>query len=89
MALVDATSRVGRAERTYSNTLLDENAVAHIAFGLGFGQTRDEARGGTRRTVNRGKLHLDVMIGTDDLEATGILGGGERVELIAGGLWQI
>ena len=90
VALVDATSRIGRAERTYSNTLLDENAVAHIAFGAGFGQTRlpdPDARG--RRGVNNANLHLDVMIGSDALEATGVAPGGGRIPLIRDGLWQI
>jgi aminopeptidase len=90
VALVDATSRIGRADRTYSNTLLDENAVAHIAFGSGFGQTRipdPNARG--RRGVNSSNLHLDVMIGSDELEATGIAARGKRVPLIRDGLWAI
>jgi aminopeptidase len=90
VALVDATSRIGQADRTYSNTLLDENAVAHIAFGSGFGQTRvpdPSARG--RRGVNTSNLHLDVMIGSDELEATGVAAGGRRIPLIRDGLWAI
>jgi aminopeptidase len=85
VALVDATSRIGRKRRLYSNTLLDENAAAHFAFGAGFGNTREA---GQRRGVNRASLHLDVMIGTDDFEATATLGRGKRKPLIAAGLWQ-
>jgi aminopeptidase len=85
VALVDATSRVGRADRIYSNTLLDENAAAHIAFGFGF----ETARRDGKRGVNRSNLHLDVMIGTDDFAATGVTADGTRVPLIADGLWQI
>jgi aminopeptidase len=87
---VDATSRIGQSDRTYSNTLLDENAVAHIAFGSGFGQTRipdPSARG--RRGVNNSNLHLDVMIGSDQLEATGVAARGKRIALIRDGLWAI
>ena len=40
VALVDSSSRIGKAGRIYYNTLLDENAAAHIAFGSGFGKTR-------------------------------------------------
>jgi hypothetical protein len=29
------------------------------------------------------------MIGTDDMEATGIARGGRRVPLIADGVWQV
>jgi aminopeptidase len=89
VALVDSSSRIGQADRTYFNTLIDENAVAHIAFGMGFGQTRapdPSARGA--RGVNKAKLHLDVMIGGDDFEATGVADG-RRVPLIRDGSWQI
>lgn len=90
VALVDRTSRIGQARRIFYNTLLDENAAAHIAFGSGFSHTRRQdpsARG--RRGVNRARAHLDVMIGTDDLEATGIGARGRRVPLIVGGTWQV
>jgi aminopeptidase len=87
VALVDRSSRIGRAGRIYFNTLLDENAAAHIAFGFGFGQTRlPEARG---RRVNSSSIHLDVMIGTDELDATGVTESGTRVPLIADGEWQV
>ena len=85
VALVDSTSRIGQAQRTYSNTLIDENAVAHIAFGLGFAQTRPEGTG----RLNRSAIHVDVMIGSDDLEVTGVLAGGRRLPLIADGTWQV
>jgi aminopeptidase len=85
VALVDRSSRIGQTGRTYSNTLLDENAAAHIAFGAGFPNTRES---GAPR-VNQSALHLDVMIGTDDFEVTGVGARGRRVPLIAGGDWQI
>jgi aminopeptidase len=89
VALVDRTSRIGRAERTYFHTLLDENAVAHIAFGSGFGQSRLPASSGNGRGVNKSNIHIDVMIGGDDFEATGVAPGRRRVPLIRHGAWQI
>ena len=87
IALVDRSSRIGRSGRIYFNTLLDENAAAHMAFGFGYGQARlPEARG---KRVNSSGLHLDVMIGTDDLEATGITENGRRVPLVLDGEWQV
>jgi aminopeptidase len=85
VALVDATSRVGQSGRTYFDTLMDENAAAHIAFGAGFGGTRD----GSTRGLNRSTIHLDVMIGGPDFEVTGITAAGKRAPLISGGLWRI
>jgi aminopeptidase len=90
VALVDSTSRIGKAGRIYYNTLLDENAAAHIAFGTGFSHTRaNDDTDRARRGVNRSDAHVDVMIGTDDFEATGIAARGRRVPLIADGVWQI
>ena len=86
VALVDASSRIGQKKRIYYNTLLDENAAAHIAFGSGFGGTRSDSPG---RGVNRSSTHLDVMIGSPKLEVTGIGARGKRVPLIRDGLWQV
>jgi aminopeptidase len=87
VALVDRSSRIGRTGRVYFNTLLDENAAAHIAFGAAYGQTRPPETG--TRGLNRSRIHLDVMIGSDDLEATGITEDGRRVGLIVNGEWQL
>jgi aminopeptidase len=89
VALVDASSRIGRAGRIYLNTLLDENAAAHIAFGSGFDATRMREPNTRVRGVNRSLIHLDVMIGTDALEATGFTGAGRRVPLVAEGEWRV
>ena len=86
VALVDASSRIGQSGRIYYNTLLDENAAAHIAFGSGFGGTRAET---PPRGLNRSTIHLDVMIGGPDLEATGFNARGRRIPLIREGTWQL
>lgn len=86
VALVDASSRIGETGRIYYNTLLDENAAAHIAFGSGFGGTRSET---PARGLNRSTIHLDVMIGGSELEATGFDARGRRIPLIHEGAWQI
>jgi aminopeptidase len=85
VALVDATSRIGQTGRTYFNTLYDENAAAHIAFGSGFGGTRTNGS----RGLNRSDVHLDVMIGSPELEVTGVTAKGKRIPVIADGLWTI
>ncbi|MDQ4030210.1 MAG: aminopeptidase [Actinomycetota bacterium] len=87
VALVDSSSRIGRTGRVYFNTLLDENATAHIAFGAAYGQTRPAETG--RRGLNRSRIHLDLMIGSDELEATGIAENGRRLPLIVDGAWQL
>ena len=88
VALVDSSSRIGQAGRIYYNGLLDENAAAHMAFGSGFAKTRTVPIGRSRYGVNRSKTHIDVMIGTDALNADGITQAGKRVPLVTDGAWQ-
>jgi aminopeptidase len=86
LALVDETSRIGRTGRTFFNTLLDENAASHIAFGSGFGPSRTTR---PARHLNRSATHLDVMIGGPDLTVTGFDANGRRIDLIRDGAWRI
>ena len=83
VALLDTTSRVGAAGRPYFTTLLDENAAAHIAFGLGFGDTREPGA----EAVNRSGIHLDVMIGAPEMDVEAVDARGRKVTLISGGLF--
>jgi aminopeptidase len=86
VALVDGRSRIGAANRTYWSTLLDENAASHFAFGLGFPDAvlpgGDPA---ARRLVNKSDIHLDVMIGSPELDVTGTDARGRAVKVIRDG----
>jgi aminopeptidase len=81
IALVDSRSRVGATGRTYGMTLLDENAASHIAFGSGFQFGR---RPGAE-PVNASALHLDVMIGSPELEVRGVDAAGRELDVLVGG----
>jgi aminopeptidase len=86
VALVDSGSRVGAADRIYWNTLLDENAASHIAFGRGFADVvLPDGDPAVRRHVNHADVHLDVMIGAPELEVTGTDARGRTVPLIRDG----
>lgn len=85
VALVDSTSRIGQSGNVYYDTLLDENATAHIAFGSGFGGTRTLK---PARNLNESPVHLDVMIGSPDFEVTGVNAKGKRIPVIKDGLFQ-
>jgi aminopeptidase len=89
IALVDNSSRIGQTGRIYYEGLLDENAAAHMAFGSGFAKTRTMPIGRRRYGLNRSSTHIDVMIGTDALEAVGVRQSGKRVQLVSEGLWQL
>jgi aminopeptidase len=88
IALVDASSRIGQTGRIYYEALLDENATSHFAFGSGYAKTRTVPIGRKRYGVNRSAAHIDVMIGTDALNAWGITQAGRRVPLVLDGTWQ-
>lgn len=90
IALVDRTSRIGQTGRTYGMTLLDENAVAHVALGSAYGTTRvpDPSIRGDRG-LNRSRIHVDVMIGCDELEVVGVTAKGKRVPVIEDGTWVL
>jgi aminopeptidase len=85
VALVDRESRIGSLGTVFYETLLDENAVSHIALGEGVNEAVDEAE---IPRVNRSGLHIDFMIGGDDVDVTGITKDGERVPILRGGVFQ-
>jgi aminopeptidase len=86
LALVDARGRIGPLDTVFYDTLLDENAASHIALGQGF----DWAVGDDDRDrINRSEIHVDFMIGSPEVDVTGITASGERVPVLRNGAWQV
>jgi aminopeptidase len=86
VALVDGESRVGNLDRVFFDTLLDENAASHIALGEGLDFTVGEE---DQPRINRSELHIDFMIGSNDVSVTGVVRGGGELPLLRGGGWVI
>jgi aminopeptidase len=86
VALVDRESRIGQLGTVFYDTLLDENAASHIALGDGSDEGLTQEDRGRR---NHSSIHIDFMIGGDDVAVTGITRDGERVPVLRGGSWQI
>jgi aminopeptidase len=86
VALVDGESRIGRLGTTFYDTLLDENAASHIALGQAYTFTVDES---DRARANTSEIHVDFMIGANDVTVTGIRTDGTRVPVLNGGNWQL
>jgi aminopeptidase len=86
VALVDREGRIGPLGTVFYNTLLDENAASHLALGGAY-----ESLVGTEDIdkINRSDLHLDFMIGSDEVAVTGIARNGERIPVLRGGRWQV
>jgi aminopeptidase len=89
VALVDREGRVGRVGTVFYNTLLDENAASHLALGRGFPFLVDGEDDRERVNATPSGSHIDFMVGGDEVDATGITAGGERVPVLRGGTWQL
>jgi aminopeptidase len=87
LALVTKESRVGQSGTLFFDTLFDENATCHIAYGMGLpyafdGPPDDEG-------VNVCNIHIDFMVGGPDLEVDAVLADGTEVPLIRQEEWQL
>jgi len=87
IALVDREGRIGALDTVFYDTLFDENAASHLALGQSFPfLIADEAE---RERANASEIHIDFMIGSPELDVTGVTPEGERVPVLRGGDWQI
>jgi aminopeptidase len=75
VALVDVRSPINQAGVLFYDTLFDENAVCHIAFGEAYpegyvGAEKLDESEHERVGINKAQVHLDVMIGSPTLQVT-------------------
>jgi aminopeptidase len=92
LALVPHNSPVAQSGLLFYNTLFDENAASHVALGSAYkftmagGENMDddtfERVGG-----NRSAVHVDFMIGSDQLDVDGVLPNGASEPLMRRGEW--
>jgi aminopeptidase len=87
LALVDREGRIGPLGTVFYDTLLDENAASHIALGAGYQSGVDGDP--DRPRVNTSQIHVDFMIGSEQVAVTGVQRDGTRVPLLRDGRWQI
>lgn len=93
VALVPHNSPIAQSGVLFYNTLLDENAACHLAFGnayqttmSGGGSWSDEefiSRGG-----NASLVHVDFMVGSDQLDIDGVLPNGRVEPVLQKGEWS-
>jgi aminopeptidase len=94
VALVDGESRVGKTGLTFFNTLFDENATCHIAYGAAVmfsapdlqGLEPEELR---ERGANVSSMHTDFMIGGPEVAVDGISRDGREIPLLREDEWQL
>ena len=93
-ALVPYSSPIRQSGVLFYSTLYDENAACHLAIGRGFSNvlrdyekyTNEEAH---ELGINDSILHVDFMIGTNDLSIVGVDKDGKETKIFENGEWAI
>jgi aminopeptidase len=87
VAIVDGTSRVGQQGITFFDTLFDENATCHIAYGAAYAEAvaGDPPADG----FNVATVHTDFMIGGPEVEVDAVTRDGGVVPLLRDDRWQL
>ena len=91
-AIIPFDSPINNSGILFYNTLFDENASCHLALGKGFNEclkdydkySDEECK---RRGINESMIHVDFMIGSRDMNITGVTASGERVAILKDGNW--
>jgi aminopeptidase len=92
VALVPHSSPIASSGLLFFNTLFDENAASHIALGQAYSSC---LRNGDTLTpeqlaskgANNSLIHVDWMIGSDQMDIDGITPSGEAEPLMRRGEW--
>ena len=94
VALVAHSSPISQTGIIFHDTLFDENASCHLALGNAYPASLIGGRSLTKqqlqeRGANTSIIHIDFMIGSDQLDITGYTQDGEAVPVFQGGEWVI
>ncbi len=94
IALVDKNSPIAKSGVALNTTLLDENASCHIALGEGFPEClkngcalSDEKL--KKKGLNLASNHVDMMIGTDDLNIYATTYDNKEIQILKNGTFII
>lgn len=92
VAIVPHSSPISQSGRVFYNTLFDENASCHLALGNAYDTT---IKNGTQMTSeqfaeaggNSSVIHVDFMIGSNQMDIDGITRDGHREPVLRSGEW--
>ena len=92
VAFVPYDSPISNSGLIFFNTLFDENAACHLAFGRAYSSCVKDAEKYSEKEleeigVNDSIIHVDFMIGNNDLNITGINKNNETIQIFSNGNW--
>lgn len=90
VALVDHYSPISQSGHIFYETLFDENASCHLAFGAAYPTCLAESDGLSKeeleaRGLNQSMSHVDFMVGSESLSITGIKNDGQTIQIMKEG----
>ena len=85
-------SPINQSGLMFFNTLFDENACCHVAAGAGFSEVLDGFMDMSdeeilAKGINDSLIHVDFMVGSDDLHIVGIHEDGSETDVFVNGTW--
>jgi aminopeptidase len=92
VALVPHSSPISKSGLLFFNTLFDENAASHIALGQCYSKCFVDGAKLTPEQIaakggNASLIHIDWMIGSDQIDIDGLYADGRRVPVFRKGEW--
>ena len=92
VALVPHSSPISKSGLLFFNTLFDENAACHIALGQCYSKCFVDGDKLTPEQIaaqggNKSLIHIDWMIGSDQIDIDGVHADGRRVPVFRKGEW--
>ena len=94
VALVPFSSPINQTGILFFNTLFDENASCHLAFGEAYEDTVKGYENMTKEDLknigfNESLIHVDFMVGSQDLDIVGYDFLGQAHQIFRNGEWSI
>ncbi|MCF0260145.1 MAG: aminopeptidase [Erysipelotrichaceae bacterium] len=93
VALVPWGSPIQKINRIFYNTLFDENASCHFALGKAYAECIPDGQNMSveelkEKGLNHSIIHVDFMVGSEDLSITGLTADGKEIPVFVNGIFS-